>query len=324
MGDIDQLAQAITHFVQRVDADRAVQQTALFDAIAQQQDDNVALRNLVQAQVAAAPPPNPLTQAVADTIPKFEGRILDDAQRFVDHVIRVAEAEGWDDDQKLQLAIRRLTGTAFEWHVQVGHALDVWDLWSVAFLTTFRRRLTMEQWQAMVTARVQLPGESGIAYALDKARICRLAPVALPEAQIVPYLINGLAKWEHVAAMMSNPPDDAAAFIERVRQLEQLGVSSRINPWAVGQVPTVPPVNPAVPPFTPPPPTQAPPAQTPPVASNLAAAMKTFGLASQLALQLGKLILNARRRGQDGGPRKCNCQAVGHIARFCPLRSGNG
>lgn len=75
MGDIDQLAQAITHFVQRVDADRAVQQqqqTALFDAIAQQQDDNVALRNLVQAQVAAAPPPNPLTQAVADTIPKFE------------------------------------------------------------------------------------------------------------------------------------------------------------------------------------------------------------------------------------------------------------
>ena len=330
MANFDQLAQVITQFVNRVDADRAVQhqqQTALFDAIAQQQDDNAALRNLVTAQVAAAPPPNPLTQPVAESIPKFEGKILDDAQRFIDHVNRVADAEGWDDDQKLQLAIRRLTGTAFEWHVQVGHGLMDWPQWSLSLLTTFRRRLTMEQWQAMVTARVQLPGESGIAYALEKARICRLAPVNLTEAQIVPYLINGLSKWEHVAAMMNNPPADATAFIERIRQLEQLGVSSRISPWAIGPVPTVPPANPTLPQFTPLPPTQTPQAQQPPASNDLMAAMETLGqhLATQLALQLGKLNLNAGRRGQDGGPRKCyNCQAVGHIARFCPLRQGNG
>ena len=41
-------------------------------------------------------------------------------------VIRVDDVEGWNDDQKFQLAIRRLTDTAFEWDVQVGHVLKDW------------------------------------------------------------------------------------------------------------------------------------------------------------------------------------------------------
>lgn len=41
-----------------------------------------------------------------------------------------------------------------------------------------------------------------MAYALVKAKICRISPHTLTDAQTMGYLISGLARVEHAAAMM--------------------------------------------------------------------------------------------------------------------------
>ncbi|EFX69962.1 hypothetical protein DAPPUDRAFT_113138 [Daphnia pulex] len=168
-------------------------------------------------------------------------------------------------------------------------------------------------WNRLIQDRVQQPNESGIEYALDKFRLCRLSPTPLAEQDAIPFLINGLAKWEHVAAMTAAAPVNIPAFIARIQQLEQLGVSARsdVAPLAPNRQMNIPPPQPP----------------------DLAAAFNNFSekLVAELATKLESLTVSrsvGRGRGGPPGaarpPMECwLCQNTGHKARYCPTRPEN-
>jgi uncharacterized protein YciI len=309
MATNDDLIQALTAFTQAAANDRVLQQQKhddLLQALRTQQDENTALRNLV----TAGPMVNRPSTAVVDSIPKFEGRMDEDVQGFINHIDRVATSEDWTDAHRLQVGIRRLVKTALLWHLQTGHTHADWATWSVALVTNFSRRLSFADWNRLIQDRVQQPNESGMEYALDKFRLCRLSPTPLAEQDAIPFLINGLAKWEHVAAMTAAAPVNIPAFIARIQQLEQLGVSARSDVTPNRQM-------------------NIPPPQPP----DLAAAFNNFSekLVAELATKLESLTVSrsvGRGRGGPPGaarpPMECwLCHNTGHKARYCPTRPEN-
>jgi hypothetical protein len=118
-----------------------------------------------------------VTAAVVDSIPCFEGKLMDFSQVFIDFVDRVAVAEGWTDAQRIQVAARRLLKTALDWHIHIGHAHATWNDWSLEFTANFSPRLSVSEWLHLVEDRRQKSGESGIEYALDKHKVLRVAPI---------------------------------------------------------------------------------------------------------------------------------------------------
>ncbi|KAI9558362.1 hypothetical protein GHT06_015120 [Daphnia sinensis] len=260
--------------------------------------------NLPQAPVLPIPR---IANAAVDSIPCFEGKLMDFLQDFVDFVDRVAVVEGWTDAQRIQVAARRLLKTALDWH---------------AFKANFSPRLHVSEWLHLVEDRRQKNGESGIEYALDKHKVLRVAPIPLNEEMMVAFLIDGLASWQHVAAMTANHPANT------------LGVASRLVP---------PPAHgPGAPPWAPPVVPPAAPTATPPMAPSSApdlnATLTAFGnqLVHQLTAQFNKMTIGSRGTGGGGGggdrggwvdpsKRKCyNCGVVGHISRHCPAKTGKG
>ena len=176
----------------------------------------------LRARAAGPAPPAPAVVVVprpavevVESIPRFNGATTDYAQGFIDHLNRTGDVEGWTDQQKKQVAVRRLAGTAQQWHITRGFVNDDWLAWSVALVNNFSRRLSFTEWNKMVEARRQRQGETGIEYALDKVQLCRLAPTVLDDAQIVPLLINGLNRWDHVAAMTTATPATVPFFFRQ-------------------------------------------------------------------------------------------------------------
>jgi hypothetical protein len=55
-------------------------------------------------------------------------------------------------------------------------------------------------------------------------------PLSYNEEKMVAFLINDLASWQHVAAMTANRPANVTEFIQRIREIETLGVASRVVP----------------------------------------------------------------------------------------------
>ncbi|KAK4028313.1 hypothetical protein OUZ56_017593 [Daphnia magna] len=159
----------------------------------------------------------------ANDIPMFSGTPAEDLDDWVADIDRVALVEGWNDDVKRRVAISKLGGIAKNWQDLTGHGLGNWDDWLDGCRITFRPRLTLVEWGVKVEGRRQLPGESGAQYALEKAKLCRLCPHPLTEPEIVFYLIRGIQLVEQRSALMSNPPNTIAEFIDTVQRLEQLG-----------------------------------------------------------------------------------------------------
>jgi hypothetical protein len=224
---------------------------------------------------------------------------MDFPKDFIDFVDRVAVAEGWTDAQRIQVAARCLLKTALDWHIHIGHTHVTWNDWSLAFTANFSTRLNVSEWLHLVEDRRQKPGESGIEYALDKHKALRVAPIPINDEKMVAFLIDGLASWQHVAAITANRPANVPEFIRRIRELETLGVASRVVPPPV-QGPVAPP---AAPPAAP---TKTPPV-APPTAPDLNATLATFGnqLANQLTAQLNKMTIGSRGTGggKSGGDR---------------------
>ena len=192
-----------------------------------------ALENLV-ARLAAN------TRTDVERIPRFSGSAHEDVSCWIDKIDRMAADENWDDDEKRLLAIRRLSGAAFDWHGRTGHEHDEWNEWSDGLRGAFQQRLSLSEWSILMERRVQAPGESGVHYALEKSKLCSRCPLQLTDQQLVHHLIRGLAKPEHVAAMMRPPPDTLAEFITTIGQLEEIG-GAAIQPKPAA-IPTANPV----------------------------------------------------------------------------------
>ncbi|EFX63506.1 hypothetical protein DAPPUDRAFT_268313 [Daphnia pulex] len=185
----------------------------------------------------------------------------------------VAVAEGWTNAQHIQVAARRLLKTALDWHIHIGHAHATWNAWSLAFTANFSPRLHVSEWLNLVEDMRQKNGEWGIEYTLDKHKVLRVAPIPINEEKMVAFFIDGLASWQHVAAMTANRPANVTEFIQRMRELETLGVASRVVPSPVhGPVapPWAPPVAPPAAPIATPP-------VAPPSAPDLNATLAAFG-----------------------------------------------
>ncbi|KZS19691.1 Uncharacterized protein APZ42_013851 [Daphnia magna] len=94
------------------------------------------------------------------------------------------------------------------------------------FVDQVKRVAGLEEWSLMMEARVQKQGESCLEYALDKRRLCLCSPVPLPEADIIKALLRGLASPVYIAALTAQLPATFTNFLTRLRDLEQLGLSS--------------------------------------------------------------------------------------------------
>ncbi len=130
-------------------------------------------------------------------------------------------------------------------------------------------------------------------YALDKFRLCRLSPTPLTEQDAILFLINGLAKWEHFAAMTAAASSNIPAFIARIQQLEQLGVSERADVAPNRQMNIPPPQHP-----------------------DLAAAFNNFSekLVAELATKLESLTVSRSvGRGRGGTPDAARPPSVGSV-----------
>ncbi|KAI9557180.1 hypothetical protein GHT06_016988 [Daphnia sinensis] len=307
------------------------QATQLLNALDQQRAQSADLiqqlaNNAAAGQNVAPAPgvPKPRVAAVAvESIPRFEGKLMDFPQDFVDFVDRVAVAEGWTDPQRIQVAARRLLKTAFDWHIHTGHTHATWNDWSGLVWSI--------HYKFFITRREKVD-ESGIEYALDKHKLLRVAPIPLNDEKMIAFLVDGLANWQHVAAMTANRPANVTEFIQRISALETLCVASRVFP---------PSIDPPVAPPTAPPAATPGTTNTPPV-PDLNATLTAFGnkLVNQLTAQFNRMAIGSRgisgsdRGGGSGGDRgggrwvdpskrKCyNCGVVGHISCHCPTKSG--
>lgn len=346
------LTAALADFTASITQERAQQQqqhNQLMAVLRDQLVENTALRQLAANQVeqqlqVQIDGNNRLSSSAVATVPMFEGKPDENGADWIERVNQVAEAEHWDDARRRQVAIRRIASTALQWHVQTGHEMLEWDDWSAALAFNFTLRVPPAEWYRLVEGRVQQVGESGIAYTLAKASIFRMAPHVLTEQQKVSFLINGLNRWEHVAAMLNNAPDSVAAFMDRIREVEDLGVSSRmgIAPPGFSGIPSSQPQNLHYPqqqlqPHQPLGLRYQDNAVPPPQQPDISAALMAFsGTISQLTAKLERLTLQNNRGSQHPtgapagfqhrqGPQRCfNCNGVGHLRRFCPQAQGNG
>ncbi|KZS03674.1 Uncharacterized protein APZ42_033547 [Daphnia magna] len=159
----------------------------------------------------------------AKDIPMFSGTTAEDVDGWIADIDRVALVEGWNENVKRRAAISKLGGIAKNWQDLTGNALPHWEDWLERFEATFRPHLTLVEWGVKVEGRRQLPGESGEQYALEKAKLCRLCPHPLTEPEVVFYLIRCIQLVGQRSALMSNPPDTIADFIDTIQRLEQLG-----------------------------------------------------------------------------------------------------
>ena len=333
------LAQALTNFTNGAAQDRAQYQgrhDMLVNMLLAQQRDSADLRALLaaqQQQVGAR-----VNNAVVDSIPIFEGKVGDSGRDWIRKINDVGDAEMWNNVQKRQVAIRRLGGIALQWHLQSGANYQNWLNWSAALGNNFTFRLSPSEWYKMIEEKIQKPGEPGIVYAVEKSRLLDLSPHVLTNAQKVSYLINGLANWHHVAAMMNDTPADVDAFMTRLRELETQFATLRPN------VSPVPPANPS---FQPPPPPAynplgafqmptLPPAPTPPQHTgglpqqtvDVGTALLSMGnQIAGLVDKLNGLTIGGGQRQMQRQPdnRACfQCGATDHFRRNCPRAAGNG
>ncbi|KAK4017752.1 hypothetical protein OUZ56_033482 [Daphnia magna] len=224
-------------------------------------------------------------------------------------------------------SLPHFSGTASQWHAQTGQNHGTWPLWSAALVTNFSHTLSFLEWSLMVEARVQKPGESCLEYVLDKRRLCLRSPVPLPEADIIKALLRGLANPIYIAALTAQLPVNFTDFVTRLRDLEQLGLSSVQMGIPAPPVTYTAPFNGTA---CPAPPVVAPPA---PPAPNFAALFQNLGdrLVNQISASMSRLAVNPIAGGsRAGGPmpqrgppqRLCYvCNRNGHIARDCPAKN---
>ena len=204
------------------------QQNATFQAaILAQQADLQALLAVQQQNIRQQ---DRLRSSATASIPSFAGKTGESLEDWLTIVSRVAAAENWDEANKQRVAIGKLVGVAAHWHDNSGFALPDWNAWVAQIRATFEPRMTLAEWCLLVENRRQLPGESGAQYALEKAQICRRCPLTLAEADMIPYLVRGLLRPEHMSVLMNPLPATVTAFVDIIRHLEAVAGCTQTAP----------------------------------------------------------------------------------------------
>jgi hypothetical protein len=148
--------------------------------------------------------------------------------------MRKSNAENWTPVERRRAAIGTLVGAAYTWQERVGHALATWDPWLLGLRNAFEAPLSTSQWQILVEGRRQKPGESGSNYVMEKLQLAARRATPPDDAEIIPYLIRGLANPFHQAALMTQTPVDIAALLVEIRRLEEMTTSTELSPAPQG------------------------------------------------------------------------------------------
>lgn len=270
----------------------------------------IGMQQQQQQGALVVQPIRPRTATVA-ALPVFAGKAGESLDDWLAALNRAAEAEEWGPADQRRIAISKLAGVAAKWHDQTGHGFIGWEEWRDQLVATFEPQLTLTQWCGLMDARPQLPGETGVQYALIKAQLLRRCPVELPEEEQVTYLIRGLRRPEHVAVMMGAPPATLAEFLATIRRVELLS----------GPLEQPPPVTAAM---TAPQPT-----------ADVTTALQTLGDRVVSAVDRLEKLLRPAAVGSTATPPAARmypprrpreeiqcygCYQYGHFARECPRR----
>jgi hypothetical protein len=171
----------------------------------------------------------PAAHAALDPKIRYSGSPSESLPAWLQEVMRKSNAENWTPDERRRAAIGTLVGAAFTWQERVGDALATWDPWLLGLRNAFEAPLSTSQWQILVEGRRQKPGESGSNYVMEKLQLAARRATPPDDAEIIPYLIRGLANPFHQAALMTQTPADIAAFLVEIRRLEELTTSNELS-----------------------------------------------------------------------------------------------
>ncbi|XP_045030208.1 uncharacterized protein LOC123472551 [Daphnia magna] len=223
MANIQPLVDAVQDMTAAFAAQQQASATATAGIQNQLQQAVQVNNNLIAALQAQAVPvaggggvggggPVRIDNSLVESIPKFLGNAEELATEFIDRIEALAVTEGWTAQQQVLVAVRRLGGSAVEWHARVGRINLDWPAWSAAFRAAFPSTLPLSEWTTRMTARVQQPGEAIMQYAVAKEKLLLMSPVTLTDQQKVQAMTDGLSDWKNQASILQAAPANIAAF----------------------------------------------------------------------------------------------------------------
>jgi len=125
----------------------------------------------------------------------FSGKQKENVKSFLSHYERVAVANSWQDERKLQLLPFYVTDTAHlvleNLEREHGDALT-WEIVKETFLKTFSLASNTEILEMQLNSRVHLPGESTIQYMSDVIRLCSEIDTKMAESRVCGHILKGM------------------------------------------------------------------------------------------------------------------------------------
>lgn len=148
----------------------------------------------------AQPQPTENIVAMAEKVPCFSpqtfgGKPSENVKSFLSHYERVATANSWDDNRKLQILPFYVTDTAHlvleNLERDLGNDLT-WDIAKQQFLKTFSFTANTEILEMQLNVRIQNPGESFVQYMSDVTRLCSLIDAKMAESRVCGHILKGM------------------------------------------------------------------------------------------------------------------------------------
>ena len=206
---------------------------ALHASVLQQQQQQAQHANITQilnqlANGAGGGGGPPAAHPALDPKIRYNGSPSESLPAWLQEVMRKSNVENWTLDERRRAAVGTLVGAAFTWQERVGDALATWDPWLLGLRNAFEAPLSTSKWQFLVEGRRQRPGESGSNYVMEKLQLAARLAIPPDDAEIIPYLVRGLANPFHQAALMTQTSADIAAFLAEIRRLEEMTTSTEL------------------------------------------------------------------------------------------------
>ena len=170
-----------------------------------------------------------LSRGILDSIPFFSGNKTNSTREWIEAIEDLGRACGWQIQTYRRAAISRVQGSARDWHMLHGVALNTWNLWREQFLATFEKGMEIEDWTREVEALVRLPNQSIRAYSLSKQRLCARCPVALTEPQVIKRLVKGLNSSTFKSVVISGDPQTLVEYYNIIRRLDDADLEADVE-----------------------------------------------------------------------------------------------
>lgn len=155
------------------------------------------------------------------SLPTFSGDGSISAHQWLEELERTQGLASWTPSTLLAVALGKLRGPAADWKSVAGNHCDTWENFKLEFENQFGDKLTLLQWQHIVTRRVQLPSESLVDYSLAKLRVISRCPVPLTDPQRIEYALQGVRDAHLATTIAAQRPPTVSAFLAIATQLDR-------------------------------------------------------------------------------------------------------